>query len=282
MKNKAYTLIELLSVIIILAVVCSIAIPRIIDVVGVSKIVAYDTSKKNIIKSAKLKYIADVNSAEVIEYTVDDLISDGYLKKDIKNPITDEDYKNTKVLITNKDGDLNFSYIEGNTLYDVVTILDDKDGLYKEGNNYIYKGINSNNFVSFNGDIYRILKIDSYRNVYLIKEEIKKEIKKGNVSEYIKSYYNDNFLEKIKEDIVSLDALNYNDYYNSFINNETYIVNNNDIWIKDHKDYKVLSNLTNEITDKESANIRLVLKLKSSITVESGNGTQLRPYIIEK
>ena len=86
MKNKAYTLIELLSVIVILAIVSAIAVPRIIDVIGMSKINAYNVSKKNIVKSAKLKYLADVNDSLITEYTVDDLITDGYLKKDIKNP----------------------------------------------------------------------------------------------------------------------------------------------------------------------------------------------------
>ena len=281
MKNKAYTLIELLSVIVILAIISAIAVPKVIDVIGVARITAYNASKRNIVESAKIKYLADVNNSNVTEYTIDDLITDGYLKKDIKNPLTNEEYKDTKVLITNEDGNIKYEYVEGNTLYDILINLNDKDGVYKSGNNYIYKGINSNNYVSFNGEIYRILKLDSYRNIYLLKDEIKSNIKKENIDEFLVSYLNDNYLEKARENIISLNILNYNDYNNSFINNESFITLNNNIWVKDNNEYKILT-LTNNILDGNNANIRLVLKMKSSISIKNGNGTQLKPYEIEK
>ena len=167
MKNKAYTLIELISVIVILSIITVITVPKVIDIIGVSRLTAYNFSKKNIIKSAQLNYLADVNNSKVIEYTVDDLITNGYLKKDIKNPLTNEKYEDTKVLITNENGQVSYAYIEGDTLYDIIVKLNDKDGVYKQDNDYIFKGINSNNYISFDGNIYRILKIDIYRNVYL-------------------------------------------------------------------------------------------------------------------
>lgn len=282
MKNKAYTLIELLSVIVILAIISAIAVPKVLDTIGVAKITAYNASKKNIIKSAKIKYLADVNDSNVIEYTVDDLITDGYLKKNIKNPLTNEDYKDTKVLITKEDGKIKYEYIEGNTLYDIIINLNDKDGLYKDGNNYIYKGLNPNNYVTFNGEIYRVLKLDSYRNIYLLKDEIKNNIQKNQIDEFLVSYLNDNYLEKAKDNIVSLDILTFDDFNKSFIDNESYITLNNNIWVKNNKEYVVLSNITNNITDKANANTRIVLKMKGSISIKSGNGTQLNPYEIEK
>ncbi|MBQ9023995.1 MAG: prepilin-type N-terminal cleavage/methylation domain-containing protein [Bacilli bacterium] len=280
MKNKAYTLIELLSVIVILAIVSAIAVPRIIDVIGMSKINAYNVSKKNIVKSAKLKYLADVNDSLITEYTVDDLITDGYLKKDIKNPITNDNYKNTKVLITNDGNNINYEYVEGKTLYDIIIDLNDNDGLFKDDNNYIYKGISANNYISFNGEIYRIVKVDSYRNIYLINNEIQNKISKEKIDEYLISYYNDNYSEIIKNNILSVDILNYNDLINSFLDNETFINSNNDIWVKDNNKYKVISNLNNKIIDKNKANAIMVLKIKSSCVIKSGNGSQLNPYEI--
>lgn len=282
MKNKAYTLIELLSVIVILAIVSAIAVPKVLDTIGVAKITAYNASKKNIIKSAKIKYLADVNDSNVIEYTVDDLITDGYLKKNIKNPLTNEEYKDTKVLITKENGQIKYEYIEGNTLYDIIINLNDKEGLYKDDNNYVYKGLNPNNYVTFNGEIYRVLKLDSYRNIYLLKDEIKNNIQKNQIDEFLVSYLNDNYLEKAKDNIVSLDILTLDDFNKSFIDNESYITLNNNIWVKNNKEYVVLSNITNNITDKANANTRIVLKMKGSISIKSGNGTQLNPYEIEK
>ena len=167
--KKGFTLIELLSVIVILAVIAAIAYPKVLDVIGASRVSAYNSAKGNIIESAKLKYLADVNASKVTEYSVSDLISDGYLKKGIKNPLTNKEYENTKVVIINDNGKISYEYVEGNTLYDSINNLDDKEGLYKENDYYIYKGINANNYISFNEEVYRILKMDSYRNMYIVK-----------------------------------------------------------------------------------------------------------------
>ena len=282
MKNRAYTLIELLSVVVILAIIGAIAVPKVLETIGISKLTAYNVAKNNIVSSAKIKYLADVNNSKTTQYTVDDLIEGGYLKKDIKNPITNQKYEDTKIIITNENGNIKYDYVEGNTLYDIISNLDDKDGLYKQNDTYIYKGNNVNNYLSYDGKVYRILKIDGYRKVYLLLDEMSDVISDTNVEGYINSYYNDNYLENSKNNIISIDMLKYSDYINSYIDDETYININNDIWLKDNKNYKVLSYLTNQLTDKKSARAKLVIKMKNSLAVKDGNGTQLNPYIIEK
>ena len=282
MKNRAYTLIELLSVVVILAIIGAIAVPKVLETIGISKITAYNVAKNNIVSSAKIKYLADVNNSKTTQYTVDDLIEGGYLKKDIKNPITNKKYEDTKIIITNENGNIKYDYVEGNTLYDIISNLNDKDGLYKQNNTYIYKGNNVNNYLSYDGKVYRILKVDEYGKIYLLLDEMSDIISDTNIEGYINSYYNDNYLENSKNNIISIDMLKYSDYMNSYIDDETYININNDIWLKDNKNYKVLSYLTNQLTDKKSARAKLVIKMKNSLAVKDGNGTQLNPYIIEK
>ena len=282
MKNRAYTLIELLSVVVILAIIGAIAVPKVLETIGISKLTAYNVAKNNIVSSAKIKYLADVNNSKTTQYTVDDLIEGGYLKKDIKNPITNKKYEDTKIIITNENGNIKYDYVEGNTLYDIISNLNDKDGLYKQNNTYIYKGNNVNNYLSYDGKVYRILKVDEYGKIYLLLDEMSDIISDTNIEGYINSYYNDNYLENSKNNIISIDMLKYSDYINSYIDDETYININNDIWLKDNKNYKVLSYLTNQLTDKKSARAKLVIKMKNSLAVKDGNGTQLNPYIIEK
>lgn len=278
--KKAYTLIELLSVIVILAIISAIAYPKIIDVIASSKISAYNSAKGNIIQSAKLKYLADVNSSKVQEYSVDELIEEGYLNEETKNPLTNQKYENTKILITNEDGSITYNYVEGNTLYDIISTQNDKTGVYKLNEDYIYKGIDAKNYISFNSQIYRILKLDEYRNMYLLKDEINEKISLNNINEYIISYYNDNYSKEEKDNIISFDILNYNDYINTFVNNDTYIANNYNIWVKYDNQYKVLSYLNNEFINEDNANVRLVLKLKNNVVITNGDGSQLNPYII--
>ena len=56
-KRNAFTLIELLAVIVILAVILVIAIPRILDVIDVSKKDSFKTSVQLIADSAEKKYV---------------------------------------------------------------------------------------------------------------------------------------------------------------------------------------------------------------------------------
>ncbi len=278
--KKGFTLIELLAVIAILAVISVIAYPKVIDTIGASRLTAYNVSKSNIVDAAKLKYLADVNSTSITEYTVQDLIDTGYIKKGTKNPLTDEEYdNNTKVLITNNNGVIKYEYVEGKTLYDYVSTKSEKENVYKVNNEFIYKGKDSLNYVSFNKEIYRLVKVDMYRCAYLVKETDEK-IDKQNIAEYEKSYTNDNFDEEVRNKLFSDASIISLELYNqTILNNASYINMDNNDWIKDNNEYKVMT-MNNEFTSVDSAKTYIVLKLNGNVTVSGGNGTQLKPYVL--
>lgn len=278
--KKGFTLIELLAVIAILAVISVIAYPKVIDTIGASRLTAYNVSKSNIVDAAKLKYLADVNSTSITEYTVQDLIDTGYIKKGTKNPLTDEEYdNNTKVLITNNNGVIKYEYVEGKTLYDYVSTKSEKENVYKVNNEFIYKGKDSLNYVSFNKEIYRLVKVDMYRCAYLVKE-IDEKIDKQNIAEYEKSYTNDNFDEEVRNKLFSDASIISLELYNqTILNNASYINMDNNDWIKDNNEYKVMT-MNNEFTSVDSAKTYIVLKLNGNVTVSGGNGTQLKPYVL--
>lgn len=278
--KKGFTLIELLAVILILAIISVIAYPKVIDTIGASRLTAYNVSKSNIVDAAKLKYLADVNSTSITEYTVQDLIDTGYIKKGTKNPLTDEDYdNNTKVLITNNNGVVRYEYVEGKTLYDYVSTKSEKENVYKVNNEFVYKGKDSLNYVSFNKDVYRIVKVDMYRCAYLVKETDEK-IDKQNIEEYENSYTNDNFDEEVRNKLFSDASIISLELYNqTILNNSSYINMDNNDWIKDNNEYKVMT-MNNEFTSVDSAKTYIILKLNGNVTVSGGNGTQLKPYIL--
>ena len=278
--KKGFTLIELLAVIMILSVISVIAYPKVIDAIGASRLTAYNVSKSNIVDAAKLKYLADVNSTSITEYTVQDLIDTGYIKKGTKNPLTDEEYdNNTKVLITNNNGVVKYEYVEGKTLYDYVSAKSEKDNVYKINNEFIYKGKDSLNYVSFNKDVYRLVKVDKYRSAYLVKET-DVMINKENIEEYEKSYTNDNFDEEVRNKLFSDASIISLELYNqTILNNASYINMDNNDWIKDNNEYKVMT-MNNEFTSVDSAKTYIVLKLNGNVTVSGGNGTQLKPYVL--
>ncbi len=278
--KKGFTLIELLAVIAILSIISVIAYPRVIDLIGSSRLTAYNVAKKNIIDSAKLKYLADVNSALVTEYTVNDLIESGYIDNGTKNPLTSEEYStNTRVLITKEDGNIKYEYVEGNTLFDLVSNKGENNFVYNINNELVYKGINAQNYVIFNGEAYRIIKIDKYRHTYLIKQTDEK-IEKKDIDNYINTYYNDNYDELIRRKLYGkLEILSSELFKQTLLNDNSYINTDNGIWIRDN-DYKVMY-INNEVVDENIANMTIIVKLNNSVIVGGGEGTQLNPYIIE-
>ena len=189
-KKNAFTLIELLAVIVILAVILVIAIPRILDVI--------ETSKKDSFKNA-VQLIAD--SAEKKK------VSDKLLGKDEEitckgvAKINDEDYKsciisfdsegNAKVSITGK-GKFDGLKITNGTKENaevkeitkptygmkateyITNLLEyDGEGLKKDNTpdqNIRYYGSNPNNYVRFNNELWRIIGVFG-NNVKLIRSE---------------------------------------------------------------------------------------------------------------
>lgn len=281
MSKKAFTMVELLAVVAILGIISSIAYPKIINVIGNSRLTAYNVSKKNIVDSAKLKYLADVNSSIVTEYTVPDLVKDGYIKDSAKNPLTDQEYdKNTKVLITNDNGDISYNYVEGNTIYDLVKNKNDNSNVYNENDEFVYKGKDAQNYVVFNGDIYRIIKVDKFRHTYLIRET-NDVINKNDIENYINYYNNDNFSENAANKMWGKTGILTNVLYKQTILNGSSFINvDNNVWLKDEDTYKVIT-IDNEFTNEEKANMFIVIKLNNNVVITSGEGTQINPYVVE-
>ena len=194
-KKNAFTLIELLAVIVILAVILVIAIPRILDVIETSKKDSFKNAAQLIADSAEKKKVSDKLLGKDEEITCKDVAK-----------INDEDYASckisfdsdgiAKVSITGKgkfDGlkvcnatknDVNIvtgecpvtlparstTYIE--YLYNNEETRT-SNGLKKdntEDENIRYYGSNPNNYVSFNNELWRIIGVFG-NNVKLIRSE---------------------------------------------------------------------------------------------------------------
>ena len=194
-KRNAFTLIELLAVIVILAVILVIAIPRILDVIETSKKDSFKNSAQLIADNAEKKKVSDKLLGKDEEITCKDVAK-----------INDEDYAsckitfdsdgNAKVSITGKgkfDGlkvcnatknDVNIvtgecpvtlpakatTYIE--YLYNNEETRT-SNGLKKDNTadqNIRYYGSDPNNYVSFNNELWRIIGVFG-NNVKLVRSE---------------------------------------------------------------------------------------------------------------
>ena len=189
-KRNAFTLIELLAVIVILAVILVIAIPRILDVIETSKKDSFKNSAQLIADSAEKKKVSDKLLGKDEEITCKDVAK-----------INDEDYAsciitfdsegNAKVSITGKgkfdglkitNGTKENAEVKeitkptyGMKAVEYISNLYDYDG---EGlkidntpdQNIRYYGSDPNNYVSFNNELWRIIGVFG-DNVKLVRSE---------------------------------------------------------------------------------------------------------------
>ena len=195
-NTNAFTLIELLAVIVILAVILVISIPRILDVIETSKKDSFKNSAQLIADSAEKKKVSDKLLGKDEEITCKDVAK-----------INDEDYAsciitfdsegNAKVSITGK-GKFDGLKITNGTKENaevkeitkptygmkateyITNLLEyDGEGLKKDNTsdqNIRYYGSNPNNYVSFNNELWRIIGVFG-NNVKLVRSE-----KLGNLS----------------------------------------------------------------------------------------------------
>ena len=191
-KKNAFTLIELLAVIVILAVILVIAIPRILDVIETSKKDSFKNSAQLIADSAEKKKASDKLLGKDEEITCKDVAK-----------INDEDYAsctisfdsegNAKVSITGKgkfdglkitNGTKENAEVKeitkptyGMKAVEYITNLleyDDISNNLKRDNtkdqNIRYHGSDPNNYVSFNNELWRIIGVFG-NNVKLVRKD---------------------------------------------------------------------------------------------------------------
>lgn len=286
MKKRDVVSIWVLFIIALIFIISIFAVPAINNLKESILLNKFDNSSENIIDGAKSKYSANINDVSkdgIMEYTVNDLIKEGYLKEDEINPITGEKYKkDDKVLVITKNGYVTYKFVSGTTL---INKIKKSDGVQSINDEVYFIGENPNNYISFNEEIYRIIKIDKDNNIVVINDDFDKKISLNKINTYLETKQNDSFNNLSKEMIVSkMSVLDYDTYKNTFSFDKSFINKNYDysIWLYTSEGYKAYNMMDDEIIDEKDAWINPVTKLDYSIIVEKGKGTRTDPYILSK
>lgn len=115
MKNKGFTLAELLGVIAVLGIIAMITVPAINRSLNQGKEDLYNTQIEQIKKSLQdyyaehLSEMPDVIDSKACK-TISELQDEGYLPLDIQNPKTNDVFAPTMEVCVKKIGDRKFEY----------------------------------------------------------------------------------------------------------------------------------------------------------------------------
>ena len=264
MKKKiTFLLIALLFILSIFALFKS----QIINYQNLIKASVIDSEMNElVINSAKSMVNKNINKYkkdEVIKITIFDLINKDYIEEDIfdKEPNLKEDDIVYVFLENHKIVDV---YIKSKTLKDYLFEKDLNDNFIVINDSKYFVGNPSDNYLYFDNEIYRIIKVTKNGNIFIINDDKNEKI---NIKD-LKDYYLD-------DKIIPLTLEEYN---NTKLNNETFLDKEYEYFLKDNNEFKIINNYTN----KSEAYLRNVVMLSSDVTIENGNGTILNPFIISE
>lgn len=303
MKNKGFTLVELLAVIIIMMVIATIVITSAFSIVNSNKEEQYDVlitevkqavklylndNYENYVVGKEFKYLSvrflNDNSCSKIYIKLKDLVDSNLIKesslvnpKDNKN-ISLEKY--VEVYYKNSDLEISREFSDTSKPY-----CDNSNVVYDSNSKNYYIG-NTNKYVNLNNQIWKILSVNKDGSIKLLLNDNIGSSVFGQGGEYNSSYVLANMQywyiydvssvakELIKESSLSLltDA-----EYNNLSNNikgtdEFWIINSSNktgLTTKGNKDYNIYSSF-----------IKPTIELKSTATYVSGDGSLSNPYTI--
>ena len=148
MKNKAFTLVELLGVIVLLGILGVVIIPKVGDSITNSKETAYITQEEQIKKAANDFIVENIelfDNTNTITIKLGTLKQKGYLPINIKNPKTRKNISNESTVTitkTNNKFEIILNLID---LIEVTENIDNNSPIIVLNGNYVeYINVNSN------------------------------------------------------------------------------------------------------------------------------------------
>lgn len=157
-------------------------------------------------------------------------------------------------------------------LYELVKNSEIKygDGLYNNGNEYVYKGVNVNNYVIYSNILWRIIKIEDNKISLVMDKPI--------TNIYYKDI--DNFINNFKIDKSLLNEIKIlsREFYeapgkNNFINNGYYTYLDDNHYLNDKGNI-------NELTLDHLYGLKLMININSK-NIISGTGKKDSPYLLD-
>lgn len=231
MKKNGFTLIELIGIITLIAIIGLIALPSIVNVTRQSD----ERNKKedlNSIYIATENYVMsnfdefpNLTTSGNYEYIkVLTLVNEEYIKNDMMNPNTNENFTGKDVVKVTRNEDNTYSYVltKLNGIYDIAQNLVYSNGVCKIDGTYQYmngcyiKGTTTNNYVWYSGFLWRIMGINSDGTVRMISEENLTAIPFGTNSafagSYVEKWLNEYLISNLKDISV---ITNYSNWCNA-------------------------------------------------------------------
>jgi len=214
-NNKGFTLVELISILALIAIIATLSFQVVSTRIKKSKEKLRDTLYEEIEQAAN-KYLLDNPTIDKFHTSrlcirISTLKDKGYLeKKEIKNPVNNESLSDYYVLAYYDNDSKQYKYdiLQTQTCTsDTSSIISDDlvesknlvvssgQGLYEGQESYVFKGANPDNYLRFNNKLWRIISIDKEtKNVKIMSTtSVANGNQENGIIEYLNASYDTSF-----------------------------------------------------------------------------------------
>lgn len=303
MKNKGFTLVELLAVIVIMAVIAAVVVTSAFSIVNSNKKEQYDVLISEIEHAVKLylsdnyenyvvgrdyKYLSvkflDDNSCAKIYIQLKDLVNANLIKESsLVDPKNDKNISIEKyVEVSYYNSDLTIS----SEFSDTVNASCSNSDVKYDINSKNYSINAANNYVSLNNQLWRIIKINKDGSIRLLLDSNIGSSVFGKDGSYDSSYVLSSIqywyiyeISSVAKELIRESSLSL--LTNSEYGNLTQSIKENmgEFWIID-SDRTGLTTNGNKEYNTYSSYVKPVIELKPSAIYVSGNGSYDSPYTV--
>ncbi|HPF83330.1 MAG TPA: prepilin-type N-terminal cleavage/methylation domain-containing protein [Bacilli bacterium] len=221
-NKKGLTLVELLAVIILLGLIsAAIAVP-IVSLIGKNSAKLNEATLKTLYSTTELYMEKYSNTYKKIDgniyyITMEQLIENDFLDKDYLNAFNDKTLsKNTQIKVTVNSGEYAYE-ISTNQINNIKNKYDSLDisSTYNYNDGTYIMGTNENNYVQYNGFIWRIMGVNSDGTIRLVMDELATSLiysdSIGYDQSYVREWLNNYFVSRLKfNDIIKKESWYYN------------------------------------------------------------------------
>lgn len=206
---------------------------------------------------------------ETIIFTKKDLLVNSIIKEDSNLDET------SRVYVEVKGGLINDAYIKNRSINNYIMNEVKSDSLVLKDNSYYYVGENADNYIIFNNELYRIIKVNNEGNIFIIKNDKEDVVKSNKIDTYIQIFKN----KRLYSYIVNVSLLNISEYNNTIKDNKTYLECNYKYFVNTSNGYEVVNAV---IPNEDEAALKLVIEIDKDASYEKGVGTIVDPIIISE
>ena len=206
---------------------------------------------------------------DIIIFTKNDLIVNEAIKED--NNLDEH----SRVFVELNNGYVVYDYIKNRSINDYLMNEYKSNDLIAKENSYYFVGSDTNNYISFNNELYRIIKLNSDGNLLIIKNDKEDVVKEDKIDMSIQMFKN----KKLYSYIKNISLLNISDYNNTIKDGKTFLESNYMYFVNTSEGYTIINSVTG---DEDEAALKLVIEINKDASYEKGEGTLVDPIIISE